>query len=942
MNLGKFSSIALHALSFVAFITQLFTVSACFAARPERPAHPKSIRVVMDDSYPPYVYKDEQGALKGIIVDQWKLWEKKTGIPVNVTGMDWGEAQRRMQAGEYDVIDTMFKNERRETIYDFSRPYARLDVPLFFHKDISGISGAADLKGFLVAAKTGDSSLDVLKKFGVTNIAEYPSYEKLIESARDGKTKVFTVDRPPALYFLNKMGIQNHYRETRPLYFGEFHRAVRKGDTALLSTVENGFAAISNDEYNAIDNKWMGSSLPSAPYLRYVFYGAGVVAVFLLILVVWLWTLKRAVSIKTRELAESERRHRDILQSAMIGVLLIDTHGRILEVNKAYCSMSGYSEQELLSMGIPDLDVNVSADDIAGRIQVVKKRGDMHFESRHRRKDGAVFDVEASVQYRPDNGGQCLTFMQDISERKQMELELQKSKALFEAVVENVPLMIFLKEATDLRFVLFNRAGEELVGYDRETFLGKNNLDLFPPEEAANFMAKDREALAMESGVVDIPEEPITTAKKGLRFLHTRKVSIRGGDGVSKFLLGISEDITDRKRADEERQNFEQQMQHTQKLESLGILSGGIAHDFNNILAIIMGYCALTKMDYETAEQNIPEIEKAVERAAALCRQMLAYAGKAQITKTQVNLVTMIDEMVSMLKSTLPQNAVINTDLSADIPCIYADSSQLRQILMNLIINASEAIGTEQGEISVSLARCALIAGQADRDFQGKTIPSGEYVCLEVTDNGCGMDEATKWRIFEPFYTTKFAGRGLGMSAVLGIINSHGGALQLFSRPGQGTTFKVYLPIQSGEPVEVESPVQSATSAQWQGSGTILLAEDEDQIRFFARSMLELFGFIVLEAQNGREALAIYQENAADIRLVLTDLGMPVMDGYELFQQLKKLDPELPIIISSGFGDTDVASRIGSENIAGMINKPYYLSEMREVLKKGLEGSQKT
>ena len=433
---------------------------------------------------------------------------------------------------------------------------------------------------------------------------------------------------------------------------------------------------------------------------------------------------------------------------------------------------------------------------------------------------------------------------------------------------------------------------------------------------------------------------PIRNKEKIVGLLHFNdRRTERFTPDIVEILEGVATNIGAalmRKQAEEEFKKLEQQLRQAQKLESLGVLSGGIAHDFNNILAIIIGYCFLTKTDYKTAEKNIPEIENAAERAAALCRQMLAYAGKAQLTKTQVNLCLLVDEMVTMLKSTLPQNAVIKPDLSTDIPVIDADASQLRQIVMNLIINASEAIGKEQGEIQVSIANTTVIAGQSDTsdtDYNGKAISPGVYILLEVTDNGCGMDAETKWRIFEPFYTTKFTGRGLGMSAVLGIINSHGGALQLFSQIGHGSTFKVYLPAPKGDTALNEDQTASAPSAQWQGSGTILLVEDEDQVRLIAKMLLKRFGFNVLEAVNGKEALELYQKNAADITLVFTDMGMPVMDGYELFHKLKSLNPELPIIVSSGYGDAEVSSRIGSDNIAGLISKPYNPDQLREVLK---------
>jgi CheY-like chemotaxis protein/two-component sensor histidine kinase len=301
----------------------------------------------------------------------------------------------------------------------------------------------------------------------------------------------------------------------------------------------------------------------------------------------------------------------------------------------------------------------------------------------------------------------------------------------------------------------------------------------------------------------------------------------------------------------------------------------------------------------------------------------------------------LVVEMVKVLKSTINQNVVIKQDISADIPFVMGDAAQIHEIVMNLLTNASEAIGKEHGEISVSLAKSDITADQSYKDHLGKVIPPGRYVCMEVTDNGCGMDDETKQRIFEPFYSTKFAGRGLGMSAVLGIVTSHKGALQLSSRPGQGTSIKVYLPVQTvhtGDFAEDES-VRQVAPTQWQGSGTILLVEDEEHILFVTKTVLKALGFRVIEATNGREALELYHKNAADIRLVVTDIGMPIMDGYDLFHELKKINPDLPIVISSGFGDAAVTSRIPREKIAGLLSKPYNFDHFREVLTSVLVGS---
>jgi PAS domain S-box-containing protein len=1036
----------------------------CLAATPENINVPKSIRVVMDDNYPPYVFKNERGELQGIIADQWGLWEKKTGIHVEITGTHWAEAQRRIQAGEFDVIDTIFRNEQREAIYAFSKPYARLDVSLFFHEDISGIRGPEDLKGFLVAAKAGDNAIDVLKKNGVTNIIEFPSYEKLIEAARDGKVKVFTVDRPPALYLLNKMGIQDRFRETKPLYHGEFHRAVLKGNSDLLQVVENGFADISKSDYEAIDKRWTGTSLAVSPYFRYAVYCIGVIAVLVLVLAVWLWSLRRTVFHKTHELALSEERYRTILKTAMSGFCRTDMNARLLEVNESYSRMTGYTEQELLTMSIADLEANETADDIVERKRKLIEQGEAHFESRHRRKDGTLFDVEVNLKYQPANGGEFVAFLQDISDRKRAEELIINANNLLQTIINTAPMRIFWKD-TESRFLGCNTVFAMDAGVaSPEELLGKDDCQAAWKDQAELYRSDDR--YVMESGVPKLSyDEPQTSPEGELKWLRTSKVPLRNKDnqiigvlgmyeditdrkqaekllmnekallrslidsvtdiiffkdcggvyigcnkaaekfigiserqqigktdfdlfdhGTAEYirnydnkvlelgepvrieenissqdgscviwdtlkapiynadghllgLVGISRDITELKRAEEERQALEQQFQHSQKLESLGVLAGGIAHDFNNILAIIIGNCSMAMMAPDTANKRIPEIQKAAERAAGLCRQMLAYAGKTQTVMTQVNMTVLADEMVQMLQSTINRNVEIISDLPVEIPPIIGDAGQLRQVVMNLIINGAEAIGEAQGRVLVSLEKREIRTKQWEKDQLGAIIPAGRYACLEVSDNGCGMGEETKQRIFEPFYTTKFTGRGLGLSAVLGIIAAHKGALQVFSQPGKGTTFKIYLPISSNSDSSKDDSIDQRPAELWRGSGTVLLVEDEESIMSVAQSMLESLGFEVIEACNGKEALEMYRKNAREIDMVLTDIGMPVMNGYTLIRELKTLSPQLPIIVSSGFGDTMVTSKIPKEAIAEMVSKPYNFDHMREVLKRVVESA---
>jgi PAS domain S-box-containing protein len=525
----------------------------------------------------------------------------------------------------------------------------------------------------------------------------------------------------------------------------------------------------------------------------------------------------------------------------------------------------------------------------------------------------------------------------DITERKKFEVALRESEDLLAQIIEQSPISMAIV-CMDGTIERINRRAIETFGYflddipDMERWWVQAYPDKSYREEViTQWMGLVGKAIA-EKREIERREYRVT-CKDG-----TVKTAVIFGIPVQDKVFVLFDDITDHKKNEEEKQSLERQFQQAQKLESLGVLAGGIAHDFNNILAIIVGHCSLAALHYEKAVDHIPEIEKAATRAAELCQQMLAYAGKSLFVQNQVDLLSLVEEMVKMLKSTINQNVVIKPDLSTGIPPIKADASQIRQVVMNLIINAAESIGESQGEVKVSLAKSVIKESQSEKDYLGKIIHPGLYVCLEVTDNGCGMDNDTYTRIFEPFYTTKFTGRGLGMSAVLGIVTAHNGALQLFSQLGKGTTFKVYLPVQMSGAGKEGTLDHSSKAEPWQGSGTILLVEDEEQVMQIAKAMLYELGFNVIEARDGKEGLELYQKNAVDITMVVSDMGMPVMDGYEMIRELKKLNSELPIIISSGFGEVDVTSRIPREYISGLICKPYNFAHLSEVLKRVLYG----
>ena len=406
-------------------------------------------------------------------------------------------------------------------------------------------------------------------------------------------------------------------------------------------------------------------------------------------------------------------------------------------------------------------------------------------------------------------------------------------------------------------------------------------------------------------------------------------------DGKSAIMAGACVDITERKSAEEERQRLTQQMLHVQKLESLGLLAGGIAHDFNNILCVILGNTemAMTGLGPDSQEMRfLQEVEKATRKAAGLAGQMLAYSGKGLFVIRRIDLNQIIQDMTGMLEVSISKKASLRFALYDGLPAIQADETQIRQIILNLVINASEAIGENAGVIYLS-TDLSFCTEQFFSDFWlDTTLPTETYVTLTVADSGCGMDNQTLARIFDPFFTTKFTGRGLGMAAVQGIVKAHKGAVQVESRVGEGSIFRVFLPA-SNHPVEPANPYQHSSGRNWQGD--ILLVEDEAAIRQIGSEVLNHIGFTVTTACDGIEAVEIFQKNP-EFRCIILDLTMPRLDGLQTFRELLRIRPDVPVIIASGYHEQDVAERFEDTQPAGFIQKPYSISIIKEVIGKVL------
>jgi PAS domain S-box-containing protein len=530
----------------------------------------------------------------------------------------------------------------------------------------------------------------------------------------------------------------------------------------------------------------------------------------------------------------------------------------------------------------------------------------------------------------------------EIVRRKRAEEALRESEERLRGILRHSPSVIFLKDPEG-RYLIINRRYEEIFHITNAEIQGKTDYDMFPKETADALRKNDQTVLSAGMPLVLDEEVP---HDDGLHSYLSMKFLVRNAEGEIAGVCGIATDISERKRAEEERLNFERQLLHAQKLESLGVLAGGIAHDFNNILMVILGNAglALDKLSpMSPARGDLEQIEKASKRAAELATQMLAYSGRGRFVVEPIDAGELVEEMAHLLEVSISKKTVLKYNLAQSLPTFDGDATQIRQVVMNLVINASEAIGDKSGGIALSTGAIdcdhAYLDGVNEflRASLDEPLREGVYTYLEVTDTGCGMDAETIEKVFDPFFTTKFTGRGLGMSAVLGIVRGHKGALKIDSEVGKGTALKVLFP--ASEPAENGFAVRRKAEVEgkdWRGSGTVLIADDEETVRAVSKQMLERMGFGVLTARDGREALKVLGEHAGEIVCVLLDLTMPHMDGEEAFREMRRLHPGVVVILCSGYNEQDATQRFAGKGLAGFIQKPYRSDGLRAKLREVL------
>ncbi|MCI0682040.1 MAG: PAS domain S-box protein [Gemmataceae bacterium] len=517
--------------------------------------------------------------------------------------------------------------------------------------------------------------------------------------------------------------------------------------------------------------------------------------------------------------------------------------------------------------------------------------------------------------------GTVVDMVGNALERLRAEEAIRHSEERFRALAEKVQLIPWQADARTSQMTYVGPQAVAILGYALDDWCTPDFWKAHIHAEDAGWVA----AYCMESSLSRdrYQLEYRMIARDGRTVWLYDLVHVVRDEHGPRILHGVLIDMTERKRAEEERRKLEVQIQHAQKLESLGVLAGGIAHDFNNLLTSMLGYASLALMQLPAESPACPmlhAIENAAQRAADLTQQMLAYSGRGHFVIQLLRLDTLVQEMTKLLQTVVSKKAAVALELAP--ATVEGDATQIRQIVMNLITNASEALEGNVGAIRIATGVRQADTAYLRSPFCPDELPAGPYAYVEVEDNGCGMSDATLPRIFDPFFTTKFTGRGLGLAAVLGIVRGHRGVIKVNSTPGRGTLFEVLLPCAAAPAPGSAASAREALLPR--GQGTVLVVEDEPSVRDLARRVLESGGFQVRVADDGRHGLEMFERHRAEIEAVLLDLTMPHMDGLEVLRQLRSLDGDVPVLVMSGYSEQELATRFAGSGASGFIQKPFH------------------
>lgn len=698
------------------------------------------------------------------------------------------------------------------------------------------------------------------------------------------------------------------------------------GPLLLLTSLITVILAISSE----LAQPWFITYEPLAPALRIT---ALVSAVLLLAALLWRFSSHLHATLERLEasnaaLRDSEARYRSVVEEQTDLICRLRPDGIVTFVNEAGCRYWGLKQEEIVGSNlrrfihpddIPNFDRYLAAltpESPVGTIEhrVILPGGEVRWQ---RWTNRALYDGERLVGYQ--------SVGRDITERKRVEEQLFRSERQFKAIAENAPDIISRYDLQG-RYLYVNPAFEQATGATGADVLGKTQRERGVPEHIAQLWDSCFQA-AIETRSVQTIEFGLQMPS-GYRYYESRIVPEISPDVSVESFLALSRDVT-------ERRQHELVLQHRQKLESMGIMAQGIAHEFNNLLGIILNNAelALTTLPPQAPERlSIEAITCAGRRAAAITRQMLTYVGHSPLQTTLLSLNDLIQAMAELLQASITRGISLIYHLSDHDPLVEGDAAQLRQVLLNLTINAAEAIGDQSGEVVIATDERFV-----DHTFLAMTVgtpdlPEGTYAALSVSDNGCGMDAATLERIFDPFFSTKFIGRGLGLPATLGIVRGHRGAIHVVSTPGKGTTVTIFLPVVHQLPVRLGSSPHRQTFLHSDYQKIFLVVDDEESVRAVAARMLEWMGHPALTTSDVETALILARQHRQHLACILLDATMPDHDFYQMVREFRLVCPDAPIVLMSGYTEDIASRRFSHLGLNSFLQKPFTSQELKDAI----------
>ncbi|MBN2311623.1 MAG: transporter substrate-binding domain-containing protein [Candidatus Hydrogenedentes bacterium] len=905
--------------------------------------NPEKLTLFFNTEFPPIKFQGRSGAFAGMGADIIAMVEERLGVTfLKEPCEDWNRHLAALRSGECAIAPTIVRTPERVQYAFFTEPYATVPVVIITTSAVQENLTLEELAGRRVAVVSGFATENYVRerareRFAVVAVEDVPDG---LQRVAFGQVDALVENLAVAAYYIDQEGIPNLRVAGSTDYAFAWSIGVSREYPLLFSAIRKALEAIPADEIDVVRRRWIPLEIPTglAPETA---RRLAVIAAFVLALVVSLavitYFLKRRLNEKVEGLraaqqelleqservASSERQFRAIFEHAPYAVVITSLDGeRFIDANNVFLANHGLTREELRDLRPAEV-LELSQEQQAKTVETLTKAGALQdVEATVPGRDGTQRHILfSSVLLDIQGEKQALSMTVDVTERKEAEDALRQREETFRALSENSEDVI-MRFDRELRHTYVNPSVEGPTGIPPEQFIGKTHEELGFPEDLCTLWKETLREVFSTGNARRIEFE----LPSGI-WVDWLVMPEFGKQGEVEAVITSARDITERKEAEEERERLQQQLLRAQRMESVGRLAGGVAHDFNNMLAVILGQVELALEQVDPSEplfSYLKEVHEAARRSAELTRQLLAFARRQTVAPKVLDLNQTVEGMLNMLRRLVGEDIDVNWLPAPGLWPIKMDPTQLDQILANLCVNARDAIdgvGTvtiETGTASFDEAYCAGHAG---------CLP-GDYVLLGVSDDGCGMDAETLEHVFEPFFTTKGvgAGTGLGLATVYGIVRQNDGFIDLQSELGKSTTCKIYLPRSGGEPAP--SAAEEADEAPVGRGETVVIVEDEPAILEIGRRALERFGYAVLTASTPGEALRLAEEHAGDIRLFITDVVMPEMNGRELADRIHEVRPEARFIFMSGYTPDVIVHRGVLDDGTNFIQKPFTISDL--------------